>query len=33
MTDQPEKKGETEDVNEDFEGHRLGSPEKLGKKG
>lgn len=33
MTDQPEKKGETEDVEADFEGHRLGSPEKVGRLG
>lgn len=33
MTDQPEKRSETEDVEEDFDGHRLGGPEKLGKKG
>ena len=31
MTDQPEKKSETEDV--DFEGHRLSGPEKIGKLG
>ena len=29
MTDQPEKKSETEDVDADFEGHRLSGPEKL----
>jgi len=29
MTDQPEKKGETEDVDADFEGHRLAGPERL----
>ncbi len=29
MTDQPEKKSETEDVEADFEGHRLSGPEKL----
>ena len=33
MTDQPEKKSETEDVDADFEGHRLSGPEKLGKLG
>ena len=33
MTDQPEKKSETEDVDADFEGHRLGGPEKIGKLG
>jgi hypothetical protein len=33
MTDQPEKKGANEDVEADFEGHRLGGPEKLGRHG
>ena len=33
MTDQPEKKSETEDVDADFEGHRLSGPEKSSKLG
>ena len=33
MTDQPEKKSETEDVDTDFEAHRLSGPEKIGKYG
>ena len=28
MTDQPEKKSETEEVDADFEGHRLSGPER-----
>ena len=33
MTDQPERKSETEDVDADFEGQRLSGPEKIGKLG
>jgi hypothetical protein len=32
MTDQPEKKSLTEDVEADFEGQRLSGPERIGKK-